>query len=1793
MKHKLLSLASSLSFAALFSQAVAQNTAPVPTPANAATSPPCGNPAQTTPPSCPTSCEGADSNQFQSPVGSSCDTNSINSYNGNAHRMITDLSIAGSVGNFPLKFTRFSNTRLSSRNLAKGAFGVESPWSHNFEWLMRDNGGTPAQPIITITYPEGRERSFWLKPGSTTDYITTTPYQNPDKIISSGDDFVLHTGELSQYHFKRRLHSVTGGVFYRIESIKDTESNTYTITYDNNDDTSIRQVTDAAGHWIKLHYRDESILAANPTKLNTATIPIDNSNTPPWREITVTPGESFRILAFHQGNNLSGTTAPRIREIEFYDENNALITPGTPIGSAPWLGSNEPSRAFDGSSSTYYQYTYRVGGYVGFDLGAGNARKVSRIRYQITGSPIPQMSFLGINNDLSPTQVLSHIEGSDGRQISYDYSVYADPSGLFQWVQLSGTTYPDTTAASYTYKKLHDFCMPVIDTTNDPRYSGTVKQSRYDYELNAVIGFVINEYDNATNQLLVSVRWDGSHIPKLVYPNSRANRFEYTGGNVMRSVDSFGGATDYTYIDGFVTSQRDPLNRVTTYGRRADRKLISITTPGGSVTTYTRDTPGYITAVTKNGKTTSYILDPTTKRRTRTNHPDGSYETWTYNTFGQKLTHRLRNATTESWTYNSSALLTQHIDPAGMVTDYTYNALNRLASETRHLDSSTAYTTTYEYDDRGSLTKITHPDGSFVEHAYDDYGNRLATLDERGQLTQWTYDSLSRKLTETDPNGHTTTYNYTSSMGGGCGCNTGGLPVTITYPDGTITLNTYDKEWRLTSTTLALGTPQAATTSYTHDWAGQRSTMTDPLGRVTTYTYDADGRLTSETIATGTPAALTNTRIYSVDGNLTSATQGAGSPAAVTTTMIYDNMDRAISTTAAAGTPIAATTSRAYNNLGQMTSTTDPLGRTTTYTYDTAGRPIDTILPDGTTMRSVYDTFSRTIQSIAAHGHPEQAVTTTTYDSRDRAITQTDPTGITTTTTYDAGGLPLTVTIPSGKSVAFVYDATGNRLQTITAPGSPEQTITTTTYDSRNRPLTQTDGEGSATTMTYDRLGRTLTIKDALNNTTAFTYDLVGNLLTTKAADNLITSTRTYDARNRLTSDKDGKNQTLTYQYDALGRKTAYTDAKGATFSFQFDKLGRLTRRTEPDATYQTYTHDIAGRLLLHTKADGKTKTHLYENTARDFLTKITYSNGEAPRIMAYDRLGRLLSAANANSTITRTYDPASRQLSETQALTNGPTGTFAYQYDSDGNLTRHIRPDGSSIDYAYNARNLLASLISDTPPPVATYTYNARNQIASTIVENGLFTATRSYDPAGRLTGITSGAGILPAASTTTYTLSPDGRRTSITRDGNAETYGYDNARQVTAANYGAGITDAYNYDPAGNRTSTTLSRSVGVPPTSGTTTYTANSVNEYTTISGSGLQPPSYDPNGNLLTNHDGTDFTWDINNQLVSATNANGDTATYKYDALGRRVATLSTINSQPSTLNFFYNSWNVELEHDGTTYTTRLTWGLDVAGASGSGSSMQGAGGVGGLIMVETQISQSPIPNFPCYDGNGNITAWVNASGTIIARQRYDAYGNIIEQTGTPPSNYGFSTKPQDPVTGLLYYGYRYYDPLTGRWPSRDPIEERGGINLYGFVSNTSLNMIDYLGMLVESSSFGAGFASVDFSISMSCTEASLLDIQVTAYSAILLIGYEWDVSGNVINEVPTATTNECTTDDGRSGYNVNWNFDLDYIVRYRFVGGAGAQGFSISVPLSPWMNYNSGTKNYTFGPICCPCAYQAP
>jgi hypothetical protein len=115
-----------------------------------------------------------------------------------------------------------------------------------------------------------------------------------------------------------------------------------------------------------------------------------------------------------------------------------------------------------------------------------------------------------------------------------------------------------------------------------------------------------------------------------------------------------------------------------------------------------------------------------------------------------------------------------------------------------------------------------------------------------------------------------------------------------------------------------------------------------------------------------------------------------------------------------------------------------------------------------------------------------------------------------------------------------------------------------------------------------------------------------------------------------------------------------------------------------------------------------------------------------------------------------------------------------------------------------------------------------------------------------------------------------------------------------------------------------------------------------------------------------------------------------------------------------------------------------------------------------------------------DGSGSGSTYAMVNFTPSANFEYDAFGREVRANGTtvatnntPPGltagtsyadalPFHFSSKFTDPESGLNYYGYRYYDPKDGRWLSRDPIGERGGLNLYGMCYNNALSFYDFLG-----------------------------------------------------------------------------------------------------------------------------------
>ncbi|BBA36824.1 Rhs-family protein [Methylocaldum marinum] len=99
-----------------------------------------------------------------------------------------------------------------------------------------------------------------------------------------------------------------------------------------------------------------------------------------------------------------------------------------------------------------------------------------------------------------------------------------------------------------------------------------------------------------------------------------------------------------------------------------------------------------------------------------------------------------------------------------------------------------------------------------------------------------------------------------------------------------------------------------------------------------------------------------------------------------------------------------------------------------------------------------------------------------------------------------------------------------------------------------------------------------------------------------------------------------------------------------------------------------------------------------------------------------------------------------------------------------------------------------------------------------------------------------------------------------------------------------------------------------------------------------------------------------------------------------------------------------------------------------------------------------------------DGLGSLLALTNATGSITATQRFDAFGQKLAGTGTVPT-YGYTGREPD-ATGLVYYRARYYDPSIGRFTARDPVGYLDGLNRYAYVGNNPINFTDPNGLLMR-------------------------------------------------------------------------------------------------------------------------------
>ena len=175
-----------------------------------------------------------------------------------------------------------------------------------------------------------------------------------------------------------------------------------------------------------------------------------------------------------------------------------------------------------------------------------------------------------------------------------------------------------------------------------------------------------------------------------------------------------------------------------------------------------------------------------------------------------------------------------------------------------------------------------------------------------------------------------------------------------------------------------------------------------------------------------------------------------------------------------------------------------------------------------------------------------------------------------------------------------------------------------------------------------------------------------------------------------------------------------------------------------------------------------------------------------------------------------------------------------------------------------------------------------------------------------------------------------------------------------------------------------------------------------------------------GNTLTTGSKS-FTYDSENHLTSMT-ASGTTVSIIYDAFGNRVS---------KKVNGVTTKYLVEDDMNPTGYpqvldeltngvvTRTYTYGLQ-------------------RISQDQVIENLWTPSFYGYDGGGNVRQLTNSLGTVTDKYEYDAFGNDVYHTGTTPNNYLYRGEQYDSDLGLYYLRARYYNPATGRFLSRDPL-----------------------------------------------------------------------------------------------------------------------------------------------------------
>lgn len=1168
------------------------------------------------------------------------------------------------------------------------------------------------------------------------------------------------------------------------------------------------------------------------------------------------------------------------------------------------------------------------------------------------------------------------------------------------------------------------------------------------------------------------------------------------GSRTVRVENSQGGLISETTTD--IVSSKTLAQEVATdhdaYGRP---QVISYL--DGTTSTRTFNCCGLASETDRDGVTTTYEYDAL-KRLVATTR-DGIRTENTLDALGRTTeTRRIVGATTtvlQTASFRSDGLALSTTDAGGRettVAESTDSAGRRVVTttipgggtriETFHLDGTplsvtgtaaaarrwaygvdvTAGVFTQEFRAATDAQFAAGTETEWVKTFSDFLGRGYRTTFADGASAQEYFNALGQRVRSVDPDGVQTLFAY----------NAHGEPTATALDvdrDGAIDFGGTDRITRTTRSFVAAhGTNVERVV--TEVWATDNSATPTT---VSTADASTDGLQRWETAHGLTTHSVT---AYPAGGGRTeTVTLPDGTQRKRTFTAGRLQTEQSLGTTGTVLTSFTYT----YDAAGRLESTTDARNNTTTYTYrsDDLLESIITSDPDGPAGPPVVP--GRGGPTLPAPGSGEPQVTTFGYDAAGRRSTVTHPDSAVTTTTYWPDGQVKKVAGARSYPQEYTYDRQG-RL--------------TSLETWRNHAA---DTGAALTTWNYDpQRGWLLNKRYADDKGPDYAYSDAGRLETRKwareVAGSRLKTTYAYSDTGELESiDYADGTPDVGFTYDRLGRRATVTDAAGTlTYGYSGQTPLALTE------TYASGTGALAGQSLTRT----------YDSSLR-------FSGYSAPAAVA----------------ATYAYSSTTGRLAT--VTSGGVAHTYGYLTGSDlAETLTQAKVGGVSLltTRVYDALNRLQSIAMTNNGAAVrstTYALNSANQRTHAQEESGAMWA-YGYDALGQVTSANLIHGDLLVAANHTFAFSFDdlGNRKTATTDGiSGISYLVDGVglNQYKQRNVPAQANIAGRVDPAAkvfvNSLPTLQSNewfSISLFPGAGLDRDNATAplwqpvtidavragagpggTDAVVTQTGSTFlaQTPEvfvHDDDGNLV--EDGRwHYTWDAENRLVAMETRAAAVAAgvpkqkleFTYDAGSRRVAKKvfawnATIGLWEPTQDtrFLYDGWNLVAEFDvqGSAFRVQRSyvWGLDLSG------SLQGAGGVGGLLAVtqHTDSSGAPLATpatvLPCYDGNGNIRSYHAAdTGNAVASFTYGPFGELLAVEGANAAqlHFCFSSKWQDAETGLNYYGFRYYNPSTGRFINRDPAEEEGGVNIYAAFRNSPIDYIDPVGLTDQSCSSG--------------------------------------------------------------------------------------------------------------------------